>query len=199
MIAVLVALVALGIAYAVDAAGRAARHAEPQGVVTRTIGGTTLRIPADWLSPNDHSSGGFAKEIDLSVTLPLGAKGADTSIDISLMPRSRVRPSASLLDGVYLHQFMPEQLSGPPGLVGKPMMATEGYEGETVWYDPIGQSPFAAKCQAPLAADQPGRCLRAIYLGANVAAVYSFDDTVLANWRRFDAALHPILAQIGAL
>ena len=96
------------------------------------------------MSPNDQSGGGFAKEIDLRVTLPLGAKGADAAIDISLMPRSRVRPSASLLDGVYLHQFMPEQLSGPPGLVGKPMMATEGYEGETVWYDPIGQSPFAA-------------------------------------------------------
>ena len=75
--------------------------------------------------------------------------------------------------------FKADQLSGPPGLVGKPMSAEDGYANETVWYDPLAASPFVAKCQAPIAPDQPGHCLRTVYLGPGVAAVYTFDEDVL--------------------
>ena len=106
---------------------------------------------------------------------------------------------SSLLDGVYLHQFMPEQLTGPPGLIGKPLVATEGYANETVWYDAINASPFVAKCIAPVAEGEASRCIRTVYLGPGIAAVYSFDEDVLASWRKFDAALDVPLKQIGAL
>ena len=110
-----------------------------------------------------------------------------------------MRPSASLLDGVYLHQFQQAQLTGPVGLIGKPLQAGDGYEGETVWYDPLTSSPFVAKCQAPIVEDAPGKCLRSVYLGPGIAAVYAFDQDVLTNWRKFDAELHPLLDKIGAL
>ena len=94
---------------------------------------------------------------------------------------------------------MPQQLSGPVGLVGKPLKASEGYENETVWYDPLASSPFVAKCEAPIVAGAAGHCLRTVYLGPGIAAIYGFADDVLGNWKKFDAELHPRLTEIGAL
>lgn len=198
VIFLLVAVAGLGLAYAIDAAGRAT-HEDLTGAVTRTLGGRELTVPVAWLREDAERTAGFAKQVEIGLALPLGPEAAVRQIDITLVPRSRARPSASLLDGVYLHQFMPEQLNGPPGLIGKPLIAAEGYAQETVWYDAISSAPFVAKCIAPVAEGQPGRCIRTVYLGPGVAAIYSFDEDVLANWKQFDAALHPALRQIGAL
>jgi hypothetical protein len=200
VIAAAVAVGGLGLAYAIDAAGRNVRApAPPGGTIVQMLGSTSLDVPAAWVSGELPPNGGFAKQIDLNLNLPLGPDGAMRKVEVTLTQRSRVRPSATLLDGVYLHQFMPEQLSGPVGLVGKPLKPEEGFENETVWYDPLASSPFVAKCQAPIVAGQPGHCLRAVYLGSGIAAIYGFPDDVLTNWKRFDAEMHPLLAQIGAL
>jgi len=196
-IALIVAVAGLGFAYAIDAAGRA--HPDASAPVTRTLGGKQLTIPASWLREDAERSEGFAKQVEIGLILPLGPEAAPREIDVTLLPRSRVRPSSSLLDGVYLHQFMPEQLTGPPGLIGKPLVATEGYANETVWYDAINASPFVTKCIAPVADGQSSRCIRTVYLGPGIAAVYSFDEDVLGNWRQFDATLGATLRQIGAL
>lgn len=200
VIALVAALGGLGLAYLIDGAEHARADPAPsQQLVARTLGSTTLEIPAAWLTGPDDAGTGFARQVDLDITLPLGPDGALRRIGVTLTQRSRVRPSASLLDGVYLHQFLPEQLSGPPGLIGKPMAPTAGYDKETVWYDPIASSPFVAKCQAPIADGQPGKCLRTVYLGSGIAAVYGFDDDILGNWKKFDAEMHPLLDQIGAI
>jgi hypothetical protein len=201
VIALVAALLGLGLAYLIDGAERTKQvpGVAADGVVSRALGGTTLTIPTAWLwGPVDQSTG-FAKQVDLKLNLPLGPGGALRSVDVTLTQRSRVRPSASLLDGVYLHQFLADQLSGPVGLVGKPMAASEGYADETVWYDPISPQPFVAKCAAPIAEGKAGECLRTVYLGSGLAVVYSFPDDVLPNWKRFDAEMHPRLEQIGAL
>ena len=198
VIAFAVGLLGVGVAYMIDAAGRNA-HETSSVRITRTLGGKDLSIPASWFRADADRTEGFAKEIQLELKVPLGPQQALRAIDVTLMPRSQVRPSASLLDGVYLHQFMPEQLSGPVGLIGKPMMAREGYEDETVWYDALASSPFVAKCSAALVEGGPGRCLRAVYLAPGIAAVYEFDDELLMEWKRFDAELRPRLTEIGAL
>ena len=194
-------MAAIGLAYLIDSTSRHQRTASaaPLTTVTRTLGETSLHIPAAWLTDQAQQSGGFSKQVDLALTLPLGPDGANRRVDVTLTLRSRVRPSASLLDGVYLHQFLPEQVDGPPGLVGKPMAPVEGYANETVWYDPLTPSPFVAKCDAPIVSGAPGRCLRAVYLGSGIAAIYGFADDMLENWKKFDAAMHPILVEIGAL
>lgn len=197
-IALILAVAGLGLAYAIDAAGRASR-VDPAATVSRTLGGRELTVPAAWLREDAERSAGFAKQVDIGLFLPLGPEAATREIDVTLVPRSRARPSASLLDGVYLHQFLPDQLSGPPGLIGKPLVPTEGYRHETVWYDAISAAPFVAKCMAPVAEGQPGRCIRTVYLGPGIAAIYSFDEDVLMNWRQFDAAVQPSLRHIGAL
>jgi len=196
-IALIVAVAGLGFAYAIDAAGRAGH--ETAGPVSRTLGGKELTVPSSWLREDAERSEGFAKQVEIGLMLPLGPEASLREIDITLLPRSRARPSSSLLDGVYLHQFMPEQLTGPPGLIGKPLVAAEGYANETVWYDAISASPFVAKCIAPVLETGSGRCIRTVFLGQGIAAVYSFDEDVLMSWRQFDALIQPALKQIGAL
>lgn len=198
-IALLVAVFGLSLGYLINAAARpVAGSNRDGGIVARALGATTLTIPAAWIT--DGSDGqSFAKQVDLQVNLPLGPDGAVRKIEVTLTQRSRVLPSAGLLDGVYLHAFTADQLTGPPGLIGKPLTSQEGYENETVWYDPINASPFVAKCAAPIADGAPARCLRVVYLGPGIAAIYGFDMDVLGNWRKFDAEMHPLLDRIGAV
>ena len=202
-IAVMLALAGIGVAYLIDAAGRSARvqahRLDTETTLTRTLGGRDLEIPLSWFRYEEQRIEGFAKQIDLRLELPLGVDGHPEPVDVTLLPRSRARPSSALLDGVYLHQFMPEQLNGPPGLIGKPLRPDGGYADETVWYDALSAEPFVAKCSKPVATADAGQCLRTVYLGPGVAAVYAFPETALVHWRDFDALLTRKLGQIGAL
>ncbi len=70
---------------------------------------------------------------------------------------------------------------------------------KTVWYDPLSSQPFVAKCMAAVSDDAPSRCLRAVYLGTGIAAVYDFEAQALGSWREFDRTMHERLGRIGAL
>jgi hypothetical protein len=195
------ALGGVALAYAIDAASRQNREAphrlDEETSLTRTLGGRDLEIPLSWFRYAEQRVEGFARQIDLQLSVPLGPDGEGRRIEVTLLPRSRARPSAHLLDGVYLHKFLAEQVSGPPGLVGKPLAGKDGFEGETVWYDPLSADPFVAKCSAPVSAGGEPRCLRTVYLGPGIAAVYAFGGDVLQGWRSFDAELKPWLESIG--
>lgn len=191
------ALLGLGLAYGIDTLTRNARAPLPaEGTITRGIGGVELKIPAAFFRNDEDRKEGFADEIELIANLDLGASNRTVPIEVTLLPRSRARPSSILLDGVYIHQFADTQLSGVPGLVGKPLTSSEGFEGETVWYDALSAEPFVAKCLAPVVPDEPTQCLRTVVYG-NVAVVYRFQQEVLMNWRQFDPAAEAWLAQMG--
>lgn len=200
-IALLILLVALGAASAfATLLGRPQAPAATEATVSRLLLGRPLTIPAQWLrEPSAPGQQGFASAVELSLALPLGRGGAPLTMAITLLPLSQARPSAELLDGVYLHQFMPNELAGPPGLVGKPLYANEGYAGETVWYDPLSQAPFVAKCMAPVAGTGGGDCLRTVALADGIAAIYRFDAEALYAWKDFDRVVGEALNRIGAM
>ena len=198
------AMLALAAAYVIDATGKAGRADERRNnaelVLSRTLGGHELQIPAGWFRYEELATEGFAKQVELRLRLPLGAQGKAVVVDVTLLPRSRARPSAALLDGVYLHQFEDSQLGGGPvGLVGKPLRPTEGYAGEVVWYDALAADPFVAKCSKPVATAADGQCLRTVYLAPGIAAVYAFPQAALTGWRVFDVEMRKQLREIGAL
>jgi hypothetical protein len=199
-IAVLVLLLAVAVAYVVDILGKNSRTPPPdladRSTVAIAVGGKELTIPASWFRYGEQLRGGFVNEIDLHVAL--GAAGGAIPVDVTLLPRSRVRPSNILLDGVYLHQFGDDTLSGVPGLVGKPLHDGDGFSGENVWYDALSSNPFVAKCMAPVGEGEPSRCLRTVFLPSGIAAVYAFDSTALQSWRQFDGEMQKWLGQIGA-
>jgi hypothetical protein len=201
-IAVLVLLLAVGVAYLVDELGRASRVPVPSlddtQPISQTISGRELSIPTAWFRYGEQIRNGFTNQIDLRILY--APEGADIAlpIDITLLPRSRARASARLLDGVYLHQFTEETLSGVSGLVGKPMLSSNGYAGESVWYDALSPDPFVAKCVEPVATDGVAQCVRTVYLPSGIAAIYTFDATALQSWRQFDTEMERWLGHIGA-
>jgi hypothetical protein len=193
------ALGGLALAYALDGAGRHHRDAAlavAPGTVVRTIAGNELTIPRALLRYDEPAASALTEEIDLRLELPLGPRASSRPIDVMLIPRSKARPSSALLDGVYLHQFTLEEVSGPPGLVGKPLQGKDGFEGETVWYDALSPNPFVAKCEAVVPGGNAARCIRTVYFDA-VAAVYAFDSDVLGSWRAFDTEAEAVLKSIG--
>jgi len=199
---VLLRLLAVGAAYLIDELGRSSQTpapslADPDPIV-QTISGRELSIPTAWFRYGEQIRDGFTNQIDLRVLFVPDTTKAPLPVDITLLPRSRARTSASLLDGVYLHQFDDETLNGVPGLVGKPMQASNGYAGESVWYDALSPNPFVAKCLAPVTADGAAQCVRTVYLPSGIAAVYTFDATILQSWRQFDAEMERWLSPIGA-
>jgi len=201
-IAVLALLLAVGAAYFVDELGRASRVPVPSiddgDTITQTLSGRELTIPASWLRYGDQIRDGFTSQIDLRINFAPADAATSSPVDITLLPRSRVRTSASLLDRVYLHQFGEQTLSGVSGLVGKPMMASNGYGGESVWYDALSPNPFVAKCVEPISAGGTSQCIRTVYLPSGIAAVYTFDAVILQQWRDFDAEVQRWLDPIGA-
>lgn len=202
-ITVLVLLAAVGIAYAIDQAGRNTRPAGPQledeDRVIQTVAGQELSIPTSWFRFGEDMKPGFASQVDLTLRLALDPDQAPYPVEAILLPRSGARASGALLDAVYLHQFADDSVGGIPGLVGKPLLASDGYAGETVWYDPLSPSPFVAKCAAAPEPTRPDRCLRTLHLPNGLAAVLSFDADALRAWKRFDEELALWLGRIGAL
>lgn len=201
-IAVLVLLLAVAVAYLIDELGRARQNPSPTladpNPILQTISGRELKIPSAWFRYGEQIRDGFTDQIDLRIQFAPDADQLPRPVDVTLLPRSRARASSALLDRVYLHQFEDASIGGVPGLVGKPMRDSKGYGGETVWYDALSPDPFVAKCLEPVAAEGAAQCVRTVYLPSGIAAVYTFDATVLQSWRQFDAEMERWLAPIGA-
>lgn len=194
-IALGVMLLAVGAAYLVDERGRTGGRQAPAitdgGAIVQTIGGRELTIPENWFRFGEQMQGGFVSQVDLSVRLPTGP------VDVTLVPRSRAKPSSELLDSVYVHQFEKGSLAGVQGLIGQ-SLGGSGYEGEVLWYDALAPQPFVAKCIAPVKPDASSRCVRTVHLGSGLAAIYSFDAAMLPAWRQFDEQMAEWLKKIGA-
>lgn len=195
---IVVSVLGLMAAYSLDAITRRAAEAPPPtrgAPVDFTLAAKELHVPSNWLrSPR---AGGFVETIEMSIPLELPGFDDRVVAGVTLMSRARATPSAALLDTLYIHRFTREQISGPRGLIGKPLLGEAGYQNETIWYDPVNANPFVAKCLTIEVArpDQPG-CMRTVALGEKISAVIRFDETALAEWRALEAALRAELASL---
>jgi hypothetical protein len=201
-ITVLVLLLAIGAAYLLDELANNDQAALPaltdNDAIQQTLSGHELTIPSSWFRYGEQIRNGFTDQVDLRIVLDLAGDMPLAPVNVTLLPRSRARTSASLLDRVYLHQFGEETLSGAPGLVGKPMLLTGGYRGESVWYDALTPDPFVAKCMGDIEGMGEQQCVRTVYLPSGIAAVYTFDAKLLPAWRQFDVEAERWLSRIGA-
>jgi hypothetical protein len=161
-----------------------------------TISGQKLSVPPSWVRVSAQRQSGFADELDLR--LPLGFEdGSKLALRATIVSPGKARTSAFMLDSVFLHQFEPRQLGGYPGLIGKPLKASSGYQGETVWYDALAFNPFVAKCVEPVSPDGVPSCQRVIALQDGGLLAMNFSQTWLSHWREFDQALAKALDRIG--
>lgn len=203
VIAVCATVVGLGFAYLIDAVSTnraplpTLSTAGP--TIEKTIGGHTLAIPPAWFRYQEQRVPGFTEQIDLAFALPLGPNRSMREVNVVMQPTGRARSSARLLDAVYLHQFLPEQLEGPLGLIGKPLRDGDGFQNETVWYDPLTADPFVAKCVAPVSENMPAICVRTIDINNTISVTYAFDQEILHQWRDFDTEAGLWLTRIGGI
>jgi hypothetical protein len=197
----LAVMAGVGCAYGIDAYGRhleRERRAAGIGDIAQlTVAGRDLVVPAGMFWSGEMPASGFTAQIEIGFIADLGLE-APEQVRATLLPATRVRPSAALLDSVYLHQFADGTLSGAPGLVGKPVVRNAGQPGETVWYDPLSPNPFVARCQEAVIAGEAGSCLRTVILPSGLGAIYAFSETALAGWRQFDAEAERALDPINA-
>lgn len=191
IITLILFIIGIGLAYLIDNESKkqpGMPSLENTGSYLDTIiGGQKLSIPSNWFRFTDQYHDEFSKQIYLNFTLALGKNNSLVQVNVALMPTRANLPSAILLDSVYLRQFQNEQLSGVNGLIGKPLKPSEGFDKETIWYDPLSANPFVAKCIASIAGLKSQKCIRTIPLSRQVSATYMFDIELLENWKRFDS------------
>ena len=201
MLALIVVLVALGAAYGIDALSRASNSASTDAAsdlrVPVNVAGVALNVPEAALRTGQQTGSAFADRLDLRIPLTL-AEDTTLPFDLTLMPKARARASAALLDSVYLQHFTGAEKRGVPGLIGKPLTGGDGYDGETVWYDPISADPFTAKCAPPIAEGDDGTCMQVLVLDSGLSAILGFPESALQHWRAFDAPLKAVFEDLGA-
>ncbi len=202
-ISILLVLFSLGIAYYIDSLNY--KRLNPPSIFNsqqktiKIIGGQTLKIPNDWFLYTQKNEPQFVEKIELLFSIPIIKGRTPANIEVIIQPLRKVTTSALLLDNVYIHKFLPEEIKGPPGLVGKPIKNTIGYIDESVWYDPVLANPFVAKCNKPVINGGKNRCIRTTQISNKLAATYSFDFETLYGWKQFDKQAEKWLRQIDGL
>ena len=202
-ITLVAAILGVGVAYYIDSVNQkrlelpSLDNSTP--LVTKIVGGQSLGAPAPWFRFFEPEGEEFVERIELIFALPLGVGDKVGEVQVVIAPLREARPGAELLDAVYLHQFKPEQISGPTGLIGKPLKDATGFEGEIVWYDPISPNPFVAKCRLPVAETSTQKCIRTVRISEKLAATYKFDFELAGAWKRFDIEAGKWLAKINGI
>jgi len=195
---IFISALGLAAAYGLQAIAERSRDVAPPPPgepIHFTLAAVDVAVPINWLRGTPR--GGFVEALELTVPIKLPDASEALQADVTLLPRARAVPSAALLDRLYIHRFSDNQVAGPHGLIGKPLIAEAGYENETVWYDPVNGNPFVAKCLELI--DEGERvleCMRTIPLGTKVSAVVRFDEPALMRWQEFDAAVAAALEEL---
>ncbi|MCF6326909.1 MAG: hypothetical protein L3J21_06425 [Devosiaceae bacterium] len=200
-LALILLMAGLGIAYWLNDYAATRTQAAPSvyeaPMVTKTLANTSLKIPQTWLNILTQSSQKDVQVVDLTLKISIADQEEPFPINLRISEAIQAQPSAYLLDSVYVLRFSEAQIGGFKGLVGKPLKAQDGYESETVWYEPISDNPFVAKCIDLEGSNSALNCLRTIRINSQLSATYQFAQNQLEYWRLLDGAIIPLIRQIG--
>lgn len=187
----LLSIIGLGIIYAIEALKPEKATIDPNYVAEKralTLGFGEIFVPQNWIASSIDDEQRALENLSLLIPVQLQDQVAEVPVD--LVPASRTTPSAYLLDALYIHRFSSDPAQYAHGLVGRTLKDGEGYENESVWYDPLRPQPFVAKCVAPLDETvQTPNCLETKLVTKRVAAVIKFPEQYLPQWKAFDAQM----------
>jgi len=193
----------LGIAYWINSFGpkeaNSAASVFAPPFTDKIVANTNMQVPTKWLNALTRNNQKNVQALDLTLTIKLAPQAKLTNINLRLAPFGQAQSSSYLLDSVYVPRFSSRQINTIRGLVGKPLKPQDGYENETIWYQPVASTPFVAKCIDLETTTTTLNCLRTIALGAQLSLTYQFSEIQLPYWQQLDSAIAPLLEQIGAL
>lgn len=199
--ALILVISGLGVAYWLVASAQpqlepsASTYSAP--FVQKTLAGTKIQFPEAWLNRETQSGRQTVDFIDLKLLVQFEPDAGLSELSLHLAQQGASQPSAILLDSVYALRFTQKQLIGPQGLIGKPLRAEQGFQNETVWYDPVSPRPFAAKCLDFGTSNSAANCLRTVQVSPRIMVTYQFNETQLVYWRNFDAVMEQYLSALG--
>ncbi len=202
--ALILLMAGLGIAYWLIANAKQETKLTPSTYappfVQKTLAGTRIQVPEAWLNRETQSGRQDVEFLDLKLMVQFEPGAQPSELSLHLAPPGTSQPSAILLDSVYALRFTSKQLTpppGPPGLIGKPLRAEQGFQNETVWYDPISPRPFAAKCLDLGTSNNAANCLRTVQFSPRIMVTYQFNENELVHWRKFDETMQDYLSALG--
>ncbi|MCF4098732.1 hypothetical protein [Maritalea mediterranea] len=187
----LLSIVGLGIIYGLEALEPEKTEIDPDFVGEKqqvALGFGEVFVPNNWLVAPMGEGQHAVETLQLLIPIQLETKVVEVPVD--LVPASRTTPSAYLLDALYIHRFASEPARYENGLVGRKLKDGEGYQNESVWYDPLRPQPFVAKCVEPVdeSVEVPN-CLETKLVTRRVAAMIKFPAQYLPQWKMFDAQM----------
>ena len=202
--AVLSALISIGGKYA----GRSIAlggHTEDQTLREIVIGNNVLVVPANAIRFENERRHGVAAGLHLYLKWPEmkgdradlrddfnHAGGARNILFLSFEPRMMSRDMSGRLEPIYRSLIRSPGKAGSAGLTNYEFIEKSGYMNEmlVVGPDETGAGTFVARCLTGAVAEQSlADCERDVFVGDDLALVYRFPSSLLAAWRRIDAAV----------
>lgn len=175
--------------------------------VNLSVGGLSLRIPANYLLYASARRGGTRPRVELFANTPdfrgysdwdaqeFNGNAPDSPIIYMLIRNAPFSLTESAqLQRVYLGYVA--DTSGKPGpfdLTEYNFRGDSAYRGEDLFVGSVGHGPIVMRC-ARLSQEVPSpSCLRDLQLSSNAVLTYRFKRSHLANWREIAAGVDTLL------
>lgn len=172
------------------------------------IGNDVVRVPANYIRFEYQRASATADQLDLVYLFPemvayseskksqFNATGNDSRlIHISLRKRKLSLDMSNRLQPIYAQLFEGQATQGPDNLTLQPLRAGSGYDGEILAIGQMNQKNWVARCQTPQSNMRPV-CIRDVFIGRELSALYSFPLHMLKDWRQIDLATEKFLKDV---
>ncbi len=202
--AVLSALISIGGRY-VGGSIALGGHTEDQTLREIVIGNNVLVVQSNAIRFESERRDGVAAGLHLYLKWPEmkgyradlrddfnNAGGARNILFLTFEPRMMSRDMTGRLEPIYRSLVRDPGRAGPAGLTFYDFIEKSGYMDEMLVVGPEapGSGTFTARCLTGAAAEQSlAGCERDVFVGDDLALVYRFPSSLLADWRGIDAAI----------
>ncbi len=172
------------------------------------IGNDVVRVPANYVRFEYQRNSATADQLDLVYLFPelvgysenqkplFNATGNDSKlVHISLRKRKLSLDMSNRLQPIYNQLFEGQPSKGPESLILQPLRSGSGYDGEVLAIGQVNQQNWVARCQTPQSNMRPV-CIRDVFVGRELSALYSFPLHMLKNWRGINQATEKFLKDI---
>jgi len=189
-------------------------HPSPTGsraAVSLSVGGTTFRIPANYIRYNSPRHGGVQMEVALAAALPdfrgysdrdaqiFSTNPADSPVVYILLHEEKLKlGEMDRFRRIYLNYVAdPKGKAGPFGLTQYEFRDDSGYRGEDLFTGNLGTRLVVLRCVRMSANVPSPSCLREVRLTHHAELSYRFKRAQLSRWREIasgvDALMHSFM------
>lgn len=182
--------------------------ASPHEVV---VGNDVLVVPTNMIRFGAQRRAASAERLDLYLHWPtlsgysdglsaaFSAAGIDPSIlFLTVEPRQTSLDMSGRAGPLYGKFLVGEAANAGFGLSRRALSAAAGFVDEDLFYEPEAGHPFVARCVRAGAPAMAAYCMRDIHVGRSLSLTYRFHLSLMADWRRLEAAMRHLAAALLA-